>query len=70
MLHSPVEAITFTSAEEVASMQEFVGHCAKCRKQIFCRDGFLDGIVLEDKSLVCFDCADEERDSHTKESKI
>jgi hypothetical protein len=43
-------------------MQELVGHCRKCGKEIYCRDGFLDGIVLKDKSLICFDCDDEEKE--------
>lgn len=37
-------------------MQELVGQCKECKKQIFCKDGFINGIVLEDKSLICFDC--------------
>jgi hypothetical protein len=43
-------------------MQELVGHCKECGKEIYCRDGFLDGIVLEDKSLICFDCNDAEKE--------
>lgn len=43
-------------------MQELVGNCKKCNKQIFCNDGFLNGVVLEDKSLICFDCADKEQE--------
>lgn len=38
------------------SMQELVGTCSTCGKTIYCREGFLDGVVLEDKSLVCFEC--------------
>jgi hypothetical protein len=38
-------------------MQELVGHCQTCNKQIFCMNGFLNGIVSEDKTLVCFDCS-------------
>ncbi|MEB3102009.1 hypothetical protein [Ferviditalea candida] len=35
---------------------ELVGRCAQCQKEIFCRDGFLEGAVDEDKRLLCFDC--------------
>ncbi|WP_199924957.1 hypothetical protein [Paenibacillus sp. IHBB 10380] len=42
-------------------MQELVGHCKECKKEIFCNDGFLNGIVSEDKSLVCLDCSDKEQ---------
>lgn len=41
-------------------MQELIGHCHKCEKPIYCKMGFLEGIVLADKSLLCFDCAGEE----------
>ena len=43
-------------------MQELVGRCKECNKQIFCKDGFLAGIVLEDKSLLCFDCSENEQE--------
>jgi hypothetical protein len=43
-------------------MLELVGHCNKCKKQIFCNDGFINGVVLEDKSLICFDCSDQEQE--------
>jgi hypothetical protein len=44
-------------------MQELVGCCKKCNKTIFCDNGFLNGIVLDDKSLLCFDCSDETPDT-------
>jgi hypothetical protein len=37
-------------------MREQVGQCVKCNKTIYCLDGFLDGIVTEDKILYCFSC--------------
>ncbi|MDU0200420.1 MULTISPECIES: hypothetical protein [Paenibacillus] len=37
-------------------MHELVGTCNLCGKPIYCREGFLDGVILEDKSLVCFEC--------------
>ncbi|MBD2869910.1 hypothetical protein [Paenibacillus arenilitoris] len=47
-------------------MRELVGSCKACGHDIYCFDGFLDGIVLEDKSLICFGCmekADEGKQS-------
>ena len=44
-------------------MKELVGHCQECQKEIYCLDGFLDGIVREDQSLICFECLGKERDS-------
>jgi len=42
-------------------MQELVGHCKACKRKIYCNDGFINGIVLEDESLICFDCSEEEQ---------
>ncbi|WP_256464135.1 hypothetical protein [Halobacillus amylolyticus] len=44
-------------------MQELVGNCRQCGKEISCLDGFLNGVVGEDKTLYCFDCADEKEGS-------
>ncbi|WP_255822192.1 hypothetical protein [Halobacillus shinanisalinarum] len=44
-------------------MQEHVGNCSQCGKEVFCLDGFLNGVVSEDKSLYCFECADKNEDS-------
>jgi hypothetical protein len=41
-------------------MQELVGECKACKKQIFCHDGFIDGVVLDDNTLLCFECFDGE----------
>ncbi|MFD0679275.1 MULTISPECIES: hypothetical protein [unclassified Paenibacillus] len=46
-------------------MQELVGHCIKCNKPIMCEDGFLNGIVVEDKTLICFECSEEEQSQST-----
>lgn len=37
-------------------MEELAGHCKVCGKPVMCQGGFLQGIVLEDQSIVCFDC--------------
>lgn len=42
-------------------MTESVGSCNVCGKELFCRDGFLDGVVGERKELYCFDCAEKVR---------
>lgn len=44
-------------------MQELVGYCISCNKPVFCQDGFINGLVLEDKTLLCFDCSEEEDQS-------
>jgi hypothetical protein len=54
------------------AVQELVGHCKECNIPIYCKDGFLDGIVLEDNSLHCFDCydKDEKKDPAAKNRKV
>ncbi len=45
-------------------MREYIGTCSCCCKEIFCFDGFLNGVFTEDKKLICFDC--EEKDKKEK----
>lgn len=42
-------------------MQELVGYCKACKRKIYCNDGFVNGIVLDDKTLLCFDCYSENK---------
>lgn len=44
-------------------MQELVGECKECKKPIFCHDGFIDGVVLDDNTLICFECFDGESEN-------
>lgn len=37
-------------------MKELVGICAECYHDVYCKDGFFDGIVLEDGTIRCFAC--------------
>ncbi|MDP4551413.1 hypothetical protein Q9251_11025 [Alkalihalobacillus macyae] len=39
-------------------MKERVGECANCHKPIYCLDGFLDGVISENRALYCFSCKD------------
>jgi hypothetical protein len=41
-------------------MQELVGKCKSCGKDIYCLDGFLNGIHNDDQHLICFDCEKKE----------
>ncbi|WP_256521831.1 hypothetical protein [Halobacillus sp. A5] len=43
-------------------MFELVGTCSVCGKAVYCRDGFLDGIIDEEQMLKCNEC--EEKESH------
>ncbi|WP_419881162.1 hypothetical protein ACN6MY_16465 [Peribacillus sp. B-H-3] len=48
-------------------MIEFIGLCTRCGEKIFCRNGFLDGILFN-KNLICFSCAEleEENEDETR----
>ncbi len=37
-------------------MRELIGNCASCNKEVYCNGGFLDGVIQENKSLLCFTC--------------
>ncbi|WP_256464014.1 hypothetical protein [Halobacillus salinarum] len=41
-------------------MQDLVGNCRYCGAEVYCLDGFLNGVVDEDQLLSCYDCAEEE----------
>ncbi|UVI28940.1 hypothetical protein [Paenibacillus spongiae] len=43
-------------------MQELVGRCKQCGKDIYCNDGFINGVVQEDQTLLCFDCSADHED--------
>ncbi|WP_264191537.1 hypothetical protein [Metabacillus litoralis] len=40
-------------------MVEKVGVCIKCKKTVYCIDGFLNGVV-NDGMVNCFECLDDE----------
>ncbi|WP_170169146.1 hypothetical protein [Mesobacillus subterraneus] len=49
-------------------MKEFVGSCHLCGKEIFCMDGFLNGIHTKEGKVLCFDCDVKENDYKNKEA--
>ncbi|MFP7297897.1 hypothetical protein [Neobacillus niacini] len=40
-------------------MKELVGYCTACSKEIFCLDGFFNGVQSDDRKMYCFDCYDK-----------
>ncbi|WP_275425436.1 hypothetical protein [Bacillus sp. CGMCC 1.16541] len=36
-------------------MKELVGTCQQCGKDVYCCDGFLDGVVAKE-GITCFSC--------------
>ena len=47
-------------------MKELVGFCAVCNREIYCQDGFLDGVILDDQSLQCFSCDSKNTEDQQK----
>lgn len=41
-------------------MRELVANCVRCSKQVYCSDGFLNGIVLETNRVLCFECSEND----------
>lgn len=39
-------------------MVELIGPCSNCGKDVYCRDGFLEG-VYTDGELICLECEEE-----------
>lgn len=37
-------------------MKELVGTCFQCEKNIYCLDGFFNGIQTEDHKILCIEC--------------
>ncbi|WP_216830588.1 hypothetical protein [Alkalihalobacterium elongatum] len=35
-------------------MDEKVGTCSRCSKTIYCKSGFLNGTILKEGKLICF----------------
>ena len=41
-------------------MMELVGSCQQCGKNIYCLDGFLNGVHTKNGRVLCFECEDKE----------
>ncbi|MBM7692591.1 hypothetical protein JOC77_002021 [Peribacillus deserti] len=48
---------------------ELAGICSVCGKEIYCRDGFLDGVIDQKSGLLCYACTDLEIWENKKEIK-
>jgi hypothetical protein len=44
-------------------MRELIGSCCVCGKQLYCLDGFFNGIYTENNKTICFDCSEEREKS-------
>ncbi|MBP2241313.1 hypothetical protein J2Z40_001875 [Cytobacillus eiseniae] len=41
-------------------MNEFVGQCQQCKKDLYCIDGFFNGIHTDEQQILCFECDKKE----------
>jgi hypothetical protein len=52
-------------------MKELVGYCSACSKAIYCKDGFLDGVVIQEENiLLCFICQNKRNESYKFGSRL
>jgi hypothetical protein len=42
--------------KEKNRMKELIGYCTSCAKEIYCLDGFFNGIQSDDRKIYCFEC--------------
>ena len=49
-------------------MKELVGKCYGCGKEVFCLDGFLNG-VHNDGKILCFECEKEDLDEQEQKAQ-
>ena len=47
-------------------MKELVGSCVQCGTDVFCHDGFINGVVTEN-GVICFTC--QEKNEQLKKEK-
>lgn len=40
-------------------MEEYIGDCKYCGKAIHCENGFFNGVVLDENTYACFECAEK-----------
>ncbi|MDF1508017.1 hypothetical protein PZE06_07450 [Robertmurraya sp. DFI.2.37] len=48
-------------------MREFIGHCKICGKEIYCENGFFNGVLLPGHDYLCFEC--DKRKGHEQFEK-
>ena len=51
------------------SMREWIGTCKDCGENIYCENGFFNGVVLTNHAYLCFDCEEMECRKEDGDSK-
>lgn len=44
-------------------MKELVNTCYVCGKDLYCIDGFFNGVHTDDKKTLCYNCIEEQEKS-------
>lgn len=47
-------------------MREWVGSCQRCGVNIYCENGFFNGVILPGHEYLCFDCEEKESEDQTE----
>lgn len=60
--------LTTHNFKEVFRIRELVGKCYVCHKNVYCLDGFLNGVISETKELICNECNEDENEDSPRKS--
>ncbi|MGX6442514.1 hypothetical protein ACWM35_04720 [Neobacillus sp. K501] len=45
-------------------MKELIGQCSTCQKEIYCLDGFFNGVQTDDHKTYCFECFESNKEEN------
>jgi len=49
-------------------MHEYIGTCKNCGVNIYCENGFFNGVLLPGHEYLCFECEDKLSGEHKQEN--
>lgn len=50
-------------------MREWIGTCQDCGTDIYCENGFFNGVLLPGHTYRCFDCEEKREDTDKKQNQ-
>jgi hypothetical protein len=48
-------------------MKELIGYCTSCEKEIYCLEGFFNGIQSNDLKIYCFECYESNQEKNPQD---
>lgn len=51
-------------------MKELIGQCTSCLKEIYCLDGFFNGVQTEDHKIYCFECFESNKEENPQSQTL